>query len=81
MIYDENLLAAFLGFESESKLFFQCSEEGRLCAVYIAAGSQRSELEKNFERTLESGPVKHWAPKHASKNAYEPLHRNSFIGD
>jgi len=81
MIDDENLLGAFLGLESKSKLFFQCGEEGRLCAVRIVAGSYRSELQKNFERTRESGPVKHWPPEHASKNAREPLHRYFFIDD
>ena len=81
MIDDENLLGAFLGLESKSKLFFQCGEEGRLSAVHIAAGSYRSELQKNFERAGESGPVKHWPPKYACKNAREPLHRNLFIDD
>jgi hypothetical protein len=68
MIYDENFLGAFLGLESESELFFECGEDGRLCAVDIAAGSYRSKLQTNFEGTRESRPVEHRPPKHACKN-------------
>jgi hypothetical protein len=81
MIYDENLFGAFLGLESKSKFFLECGEDGRLGAIRIAAGSYRSELEKNFERTRESRPVKHWPAKHPSKHASKPLHRNFFIDD
>ena len=81
MIDNENLLGAFLGFEPKSELFFQCGEDGWLCTVRIVAGSYRSELQKKFERTGESGPVKHWPPKHAGKDLCEPLHRNFFIDD
>lgn len=29
MIYGEHFVGAFLGFESESELFFQCGEDGK----------------------------------------------------
>ena len=57
MIYDENLLGAFLGLKPEPQLLLECSEYGRFCIVGIVAGSYRSKLQVNFERTRESRPV------------------------
>ena len=74
MIYDENLLGAFLGLKSKSQLFLKCGEYGRFCVVSIAAGSYRSELQMKLERTRESCPIEHWSPEHACKNARKPFH-------